>query len=473
MFDRAVGRSTNVAAESLEAPTPGRTTLSERHAVPPMFDDDVPEWEEIDGGETDALNEVADSEPEMGSESAPPAGMQTADGRDATAERDGLPHREQLEVAFGEDLGGITAQTGADLSALDAHAAAAGDHVTFADSSPSAPLVAHEVAHVLQQRRGADTSATIAPAESDAEHEAEAIESRVAAGASAGAVTARPAGGVHLKRKLFADPSNVNREAVHSNRKPKGHPELLDRAGVRVRAGSHHRPKDKWKLVGGEAPRYRIVDGIKVEHVDTIKDNIDIALNPAHTRKLDLPGGPEDCVLVWARGRGAAWLAIRELAGAGANRVKAAVNAQAKRTGPAAPEGPTKRMHFVGDGAAKIRAIDRQTWIRPNHGAHADLLSDYLAKDIAGRTETAINVSQSLPQPDAAPIAIDFAQPGDPFWRLTAAKYTQDVTLFKKGSKRSSAQARSKPIKWVFGYLGRTAPDHRRRGWVPLRVLGP
>lgn len=70
-----------------------------------------------------------------------------------------LPHRERLEGTFGQSLAGVRAVFGgAEVEALlaerDAEALAVGEGVLFRDPNPGVELVAHEVAHVLQQRRG-------------------------------------------------------------------------------------------------------------------------------------------------------------------------------------------------------------------------------------------------------------------------------------------------------------------------------
>src|SRR5262245_41880150 len=65
-----------------------------------------------------------------------------------------LPHRDRLESAFGRDLSGISAHTSPEAlhsaSALGGQAYASGSHVVV-PASASVGLVAHEVAHVLQQ----------------------------------------------------------------------------------------------------------------------------------------------------------------------------------------------------------------------------------------------------------------------------------------------------------------------------------
>lgn len=70
-----------------------------------------------------------------------------------------LPHRERMEAAFGQSFAGVSAhvgttQTRRGLARLGARAAAHGDRVAFADADPSMADVAHELAHVVQQRAG-------------------------------------------------------------------------------------------------------------------------------------------------------------------------------------------------------------------------------------------------------------------------------------------------------------------------------
>ena len=91
-----------------------------------------------------------------GEDVTPDAIHDAADRGTATATGE-LPHRAQLEGAFGMDLGGIRAHTGADAQdsarAMGAEAYAAGDHVVVPQDA-GVGLVAHEVTHVLQQQSG-------------------------------------------------------------------------------------------------------------------------------------------------------------------------------------------------------------------------------------------------------------------------------------------------------------------------------
>jgi hypothetical protein len=119
-----------------------------------------------------------------------------------------LPYRDRMEAAFGTDLGGVTAHVGAAdaLAADGALGAAEGDTVAFADASPDLYLVAHEVAHVVQQRQtGTAQLAARKPTSEDtdpAEREADAVAAGVAAdgalGAAAGDAAADASAPLHL-----------------------------------------------------------------------------------------------------------------------------------------------------------------------------------------------------------------------------------------------------------------------------------
>lgn len=116
-----------------------------------------------------------------------------------------LPHRAELERAFGERLDGIQAYTGAGkvLDRLGAHAAASGDVLAFADQQPDLYTAAHEVAHVLQHRgAGGSAPSGVGPVGGPAEVDADRAADAVAAGESA-SVSAAPGGDVQLLPKAL------------------------------------------------------------------------------------------------------------------------------------------------------------------------------------------------------------------------------------------------------------------------------
>lgn len=105
-----------------------------------------------------------------------------------------LPHQARMEAAFGESFSDLQVRLGVsdEMAAMGARAETRGNQVSFASNAPDPGLVAHELTHVVQQRRGGATSQAkpIEAGERDAlETEAEAVGARVAAGGSAGAIT--------------------------------------------------------------------------------------------------------------------------------------------------------------------------------------------------------------------------------------------------------------------------------------------
>lgn len=107
-----------------------------------------------------------------------------------------LPFLDEMEGAFGADLGGVKAHLGAGglPDALGARAAASGDTVAFASASPDREQVAHEVAHVLQAREGSGAGAS-APGDAS-ESQAHGAARAVAAGRAPGPLS-RTAAAVH------------------------------------------------------------------------------------------------------------------------------------------------------------------------------------------------------------------------------------------------------------------------------------
>ncbi|TNE92568.1 MAG: DUF4157 domain-containing protein [Deltaproteobacteria bacterium] len=72
-----------------------------------------------------------------------------------------LPYLSQIEKMFGQSLGDVKAHVGGEAGksseAMGAAAYASGDAIVFRDANPSLELVAHEAAHLVQQRSGAAT----------------------------------------------------------------------------------------------------------------------------------------------------------------------------------------------------------------------------------------------------------------------------------------------------------------------------
>ncbi|HEU5056517.1 MAG TPA: DUF4157 domain-containing protein [Kofleriaceae bacterium] len=115
-----------------------------------------------------------------------------------------LPHRQQMERAFGEDFSGLSVSLGAGsaLGDIDASAATDGTSVAFASANPGPEEVAHELAHVVQHRRNGGGGDRDHSDEGDpAEAEAELVAGRVARGQDAGAVKERADALIHRRQR--------------------------------------------------------------------------------------------------------------------------------------------------------------------------------------------------------------------------------------------------------------------------------
>jgi hypothetical protein len=121
-----------------------------------------------------------------------------------------LPHREEMEHAFGGSFSDVKAHKGmaAELAPVGAQALTVGNEVMFADATPSLALVAHEATHLVQNKQAgasvAMASGVVAPRDSEAEAEADTMARLVAAhgpGVRLPPITAAPAAHVHLAPK--------------------------------------------------------------------------------------------------------------------------------------------------------------------------------------------------------------------------------------------------------------------------------
>ncbi|MEZ4399000.1 MAG: DUF4157 domain-containing protein [Kofleriaceae bacterium] len=97
-----------------------------------------------------------------------------------------LPYQAELERGFGVELSSVRAHTDAGAAqasrAIGAEAYTMGADIAFASPAPSRELVAHEVAHVIQQRSGAGPASGVGTAGDSFEREADAAAAVVASG---------------------------------------------------------------------------------------------------------------------------------------------------------------------------------------------------------------------------------------------------------------------------------------------------
>src|SRR5262245_10865667 len=117
-----------------------------------------------------------------------------------------VPHRAKMESAFGVDFGGVRAHLGGaqardGLADLGAMAATSGDRIAFKDPAPSESLVAHELAHVVQQGRGGGgvqaKATSVSQPSDDAEARADAAAHAVVNGLPMPDVGTAAGGSIH------------------------------------------------------------------------------------------------------------------------------------------------------------------------------------------------------------------------------------------------------------------------------------
>jgi Cytotoxic/Domain of unknown function (DUF4157) len=152
---------------------------------------------------------VLEQEPEADDLALDPQALfEAATAKGGTA----IPHKAQMEQAFGRPFDDVTAHLGAKepLHAMDAEAAASNKRLAFDSHDPSPQQVAHELAHVEQDRKagggdsGVHASGAVSERGSASELEAERVSSLVGSGQQAPSITAAPDAGIQRSFISFA-----------------------------------------------------------------------------------------------------------------------------------------------------------------------------------------------------------------------------------------------------------------------------
>jgi len=117
-----------------------------------------------------------------------PAQVHAAAARGTTTPTTELPYADQIQRSFGRhDISGIKAHVGGDAAAsartMGAEAYATGNHVVLGRGT-DLHTVAHEAAHVVQQRGGVQLKSGVGEVEDQHEQHADAVADRVARGES-------------------------------------------------------------------------------------------------------------------------------------------------------------------------------------------------------------------------------------------------------------------------------------------------
>ncbi len=118
---------------------------------------------------------------------APFAGMYDAGAPARAGGGDSLPYRAEMERAFGQDFSGVQVQLGQGLGELEALAVTNGEQICFESQRPSKELVAHELVHVVQQRKHGGGGPIrdkpgVSQSNDAAEREAESLATQLASG---------------------------------------------------------------------------------------------------------------------------------------------------------------------------------------------------------------------------------------------------------------------------------------------------
>jgi len=169
-----------------------------------------------------------------------------------------LPYRASMERAFGQDFSQVRAHFGraAPLGAIGARAAAHGETIAFAETTPDRETVAHELTHVAQQRLAATGApARVASASAPAEREAASLAPRAAAGARVDVVAA-PGPGLHLVRYKPGDLVMVDghQARIESLVEPENEIDDLQKYNltiVKPRSGSKSKSGERMPRVSG------------------------------------------------------------------------------------------------------------------------------------------------------------------------------------------------------------------------------
>jgi hypothetical protein len=122
-------------------------------------------------------------------QSEDPAAVHSAAAAGVSGGGGALPYLDRIQASFGaHDLGGVQAHVGGAASAaseqIGAQAYATGNHIAFG-SQPDLHTVAHEAAHVVQQRAGVQLSGGVGRAGDTYEQQADRVADRVVKGESA------------------------------------------------------------------------------------------------------------------------------------------------------------------------------------------------------------------------------------------------------------------------------------------------
>jgi hypothetical protein len=125
-----------------------------------------------------------------------------------------IPYRQDMEAVFGERFDDVRAYLGraGEMRIIGAEAATRGTSVAFRDTYPARETVAHELTHVVQQRRpeamSSSSSAALSQPEEPTEREATQVAARAARGQP---VEVKQSVGGRISRQTAATPADAEK----------------------------------------------------------------------------------------------------------------------------------------------------------------------------------------------------------------------------------------------------------------------
>ncbi len=188
-----------------------------------------------------------------------------------------IPYRAEMEKSFGQNFAGVKSYLGqsAPMKQIKAYAATRGDQVVFRSVKPSKALVAHELTHVVQNRKAGNAEQVqaklqVGRPDSAAEHEAELNSQKVGSGERL-RVQAKPAGGIQMAGEVYGGLSVKNKREVDKISSKKYEDEA---AKFEMNLGSAL-AKDGRAKQGAKLMLEKLRDMIDAYHASTGKDKLE------------------------------------------------------------------------------------------------------------------------------------------------------------------------------------------------------
>jgi filamentous hemagglutinin len=388
-----------------------------------------------------------------------------------------LPHRAEMERSFGRSLDHVQAYTGmaAELAPHGAQALATGNVVAFADAKPAPPIVAHEVTHAVQNQQAGMAapmaSGVVAPRDSAAEAEADAIAGQVAAhgpGVRLPPITAAPAAHVHLAPKLLVPAADAPAPRTTIQVPDADHPLRRDIDGEPAIQ------TDKASEPGKAAP----LRGKSWKSLIEVAESVDVKDDSGDTLHIDLtyrlesrPAEVGEVPDVWIHTERKALLTI----GSGEHAGATIVGQARVRLAPDEARDPKAAIAKASVGAdhrAQIYLAEAQQYVNV-HGAggRASLLADAADNDVLAYDDplrTLIGLKNLLKQQHVAGHGVDVAKMHAQAQRLLAEAKRGCAVLEREiasvASHHDPHPGRIAPVRFLVGDIAAWLATNQQAG---------